>query len=88
MISPTQAESIKKIIGIDYANKIVEFLKTKKIVSRNGGAYSAGYIREILNPKKRNQNTDIENGIWLMLEELEKKKKAQEELLKRLDEDV
>lgn len=83
MNNHSQAEKIKKAIGINYANKIVEYLKTKRIVSRNNTPYNAGYIRDLLNNPNR-QNTDVENGIWQFIEELAVKKEQREQLLDQL----
>lgn len=60
MITKTEARKYKKIIGRDYANKIIEFFKKEGYSRSSGESYSVQDIRNILNPSQKRYNLSLE----------------------------
>lgn len=59
MISVEQRDKIKEIIGSRYTNKILSFLKTKKIVSHLGTEYKPSTIRAVMNGEYHNLELEV-----------------------------
>nr|WP_297306367.1 hypothetical protein [uncultured Flavobacterium sp.] len=72
MITETEKNEIKKVLGSRYTTEILEVLRTKDIRNAKGETYSSSYIRSIMNGNSN--NNVIENIIF---ELFNKRKKEQ-----------
>ena len=65
MISKTERNSIKEIIGHRYVGVIQEELKDTGEFNKQGGNYSSGHITNVMNGEA---HKIIENAIWSAVE--------------------
>ena len=79
MISLEAQKKIKKQIGPNYTNKILEYFEENGILKEDGSSYSDAYIRAILS-KRKLSNYKLEAAIFDCFAHY---KKLNEEELKR-----
>jgi len=77
MISPTEREELKGIIGNRYSNRVLALLNTDNVISGSGKEYSIEYIRQVFNG--HHSNDDVEYAIYELRDKiLEKQKKLEQ----------
>lgn len=81
MITEKEKKLIIDTIGNHYSEKILQHLKKKNILGKNG-EYSKGYIRQIVGGFEENQEVEIE--LLKFVSSTKKKQKKALELRKNL----
>lgn len=62
MISDTEREELKAVIGSRYTRKVLAILNEKKAVSSAGKNYSIEYIRQVFNG--HHSNLEVELAVY------------------------
>ena len=76
MISGTERDELKKIIGKHYSNRVLKILNKENVISSSGKEYSIEFIRQVFNG--HHSNLDVEAAIYELRDKvLSKQKKLQ-----------
>ena len=78
MITSVQRIAIKKLLGSRNQEKLQRYFKQNGIVNRNNEVYSDGFINQVFNGHKNNDQ--VEAGIWACVRfHIEKRNSARAE---------
>ncbi len=85
MIAKKEADTIKAAFGVNYAEKILNYLNSKCIRNQNGHPYSVSSVRNVLNQVYKNHNLEkhIYDALSDHLEKTEAEKKRREALIEK-----
>ena len=65
MISPPEADTIKQILGTNYAKKILQFLEDEGLTRESGKNYERADVYQVMNSNRENE--DMENAIFKLV---------------------
>jgi hypothetical protein len=82
MITSIEKKQLKKIIGTQYTDDVLEILNQKTIRNRNGHPHNAQYILQVFNGIR--SNSDIEAAIWELASIRKAEAKEMEKLKKQI----
>ncbi len=66
MITKTQRKKLKKILGISYADEVVDILNSSGKVNKQGNPHNATYVKQVFSGYRNNE--DVEAAIYDLAE--------------------
>ncbi|MEN8185531.1 MAG: hypothetical protein ABFR05_00220 [Bacteroidota bacterium] len=62
MISKSERNKIKKVIGREYSKEVLQILNERGVVNKQNKSHNSVYITKVLNGQ--NNNEDVEDAIY------------------------